>query len=124
MTQNHNSKGWTFNSYDTYVSRRFEDNSKAVDAALAAAKEAVTKAEKTTGERLSSLNELRGIVTDQQQNFASKDQLEAMNQRVRLLEGSGDRQTGNKAGVGMIIGIGFSLVAVVGIVVNLVLNLT
>lgn len=103
-----NVKGWTFDAYDKYMDRRFQDNGKAVDAALAAAKEAVLKAEKATGDRLAGLNEFRGLVTDQQATFATKEAFEALSARLRRVEDSevlrGGKALGSAALISYVVG--------------------
>jgi hypothetical protein len=55
-----------FNERDRQYAQRFESQEKAVNAALVAAKEAVTKAEIASEKRFDAVNEFRGQLKDQQ----------------------------------------------------------
>lgn len=85
-------------------SQRLADSSKAIDAALAAAKEAVIKAENSTERRLELLNEFRGAMKDQTSTmlprgeaYLMKDTLEQAIARVTSRQ---DRVEGRGKGLG------------------------
>jgi hypothetical protein len=58
---------------DRRYEQRFTDSAKAVDAALAAAKEAVIKAETATEKRFESVNEFRQTLSDQTRHFITRE---------------------------------------------------
>ena len=58
--------------WKTYVDQRFLDNQKAVDAALAAAKEAVDKAEAQDVRWREQANEWRGAFSDRERDFLTR----------------------------------------------------
>jgi hypothetical protein len=60
------------NERDKANAQRFGDQSKAVDAALAAAEKAVLKAENAADKRFESVNEFRKTLSDQTSTFATK----------------------------------------------------
>src|SRR5688572_16340560 len=63
---------------DARYNQRFDAQEKAVSAALAAAKEAVSKAETAIGERLKLLNEFRQQSADRDQTMIQRKEVEAM----------------------------------------------
>lgn len=74
---------WTVKTLKTYFERRLEDQQKAVDAALVAAKEAVAaalaaaekavlKAESAADRRFEAVNEFRGTLSDQATRFPQR----------------------------------------------------
>jgi hypothetical protein len=78
--------------------QRFDAQERAVSAALAAAKEAVAKAEMAAEKRFDSVNEFRNTLKDQQQTLlpraeaavqfkTTQDRLESIEGRLRLLQG-------------------------------------
>src|SRR5687768_8375127 len=80
--------GWTVTTLKQYVERRFEEQEKAVHAALAAAekavqaalvsaKEAVDKAEKNVETWREASNEWRGAMNDRERNFVTKSEMRA-----------------------------------------------
>jgi hypothetical protein len=94
------SSGWTITTLKEHYDVRLAAQGKAVDAALAAAKEAVTKAEAASEKRFESINEFRGTLADQQRTLmpraeAEKDAeafrtgLAAANARLDRMEGQG-----------------------------------
>jgi hypothetical protein len=109
---------------DKRYQQRFDDQTRAIDAAFAASKEAVTKAEVATESRLQSMNEFRGTIEDQARGKVSKEQFEAFHESAtkadealrELIGALGsrlDRIEGKSTGISSSWGI---LVAVVGFV--------
>jgi hypothetical protein len=85
-------------SWKQYVDQRFSDQDKAVQAALQAAKEAVTKAEIAADKRFDAVNEFRGQLADQTNTFMTRteytvqhkslaDQVAALTDRINRTEG-------------------------------------
>jgi hypothetical protein len=68
---------WTLGSLKEYIERRFNDQAKAIDAALAAAEKAVTKAEVATEKRFDSVNEFRKTLSDQASSFMQRGEFVA-----------------------------------------------
>jgi len=70
--------------------QRFDAQEKAVSAALAAAKEAVAKAEAAAEKRFDSVNEFRNTLKDQQLTLAPRAEMEirfhALDEKLRALE--------------------------------------
>lgn len=81
--------------------QRFDAQEKAVSAALAAAKEAVSKAETAIGERLKLLNEFRQQSADRDQQMISRVEVEAMfkatTEKISDLQARMDRGEGRSA---------------------------
>jgi hypothetical protein len=87
--------GWTIETLKEYVDsvlaqinlrndQRFKDSQTAVDAALNAAKEAVTKQEAASEKRFESVNEFRAQMGDQQRTLMPRPEAEL---RMGSLEG-------------------------------------
>ncbi len=103
-------------SLKEYFERILEEKDKAINIALAAAKESVIKAENAAEKRFELLNELR-------QGVATKDQLGALEKVVDELKTSKDKSDGKGIGLnqGWVILIG--LVGLIGGIVALVSKL-
>lgn len=99
---------------DKRYEQRFNDTKIAVDAALIAAdkavaaalagqKEAVTKAEVAAEKRFESVNEFRNTLSDQQRNLMPRSEAEiqfkSLNEKVDALRLSDGNQTGQETGV-------------------------
>jgi len=63
-----------FTDLSAQLDRRFTDSERAVQAALAAAKEAVLKAEESANERFKAVNEFRGQLADQAATLLSRNE--------------------------------------------------
>jgi hypothetical protein len=98
-------------SWKVYVDTRFEaadkavnaalaSAEKAVSAALAAAKEAVTKAETAANVRFKDGNHIKDAMLDAQKEFASKEKVEALADRLSRLENQLATNAGKSQGVG------------------------
>lgn len=73
-----------FKETDLRYQQRFEAGQKGLDAALAAADRAVTKAELATEKRFESVNEFRGTLDNQQRTLIPRSEVDVM---VKGLEG-------------------------------------
>jgi hypothetical protein len=73
---------WTLGSLKEYIERRFNDQAKAIDAALAAAEKAVTKAEVATEKRFDSVNEFRKTLSDQAGSFMQRGEFVAQHKSL------------------------------------------
>jgi hypothetical protein len=104
-----NESGWTVDTLKEHVTQRFDDNQKAIDAALvaqekavaaalAATKEAINKAEVATGKRFESVNEFRAQLADQSntlmprqeytvQHKALESKLSDLTDRINIADG-------------------------------------
>lgn len=78
-----------FAASDKAVLSALAAQEKAVNAALAAAEKAVAVAERNAEEWRKGANEWRGSMTDREQNFAKKPELDALKERIDRSEGSG-----------------------------------
>jgi hypothetical protein len=87
---------------DRRYGERFDAQEKAVAAALAAAKEAVTKAEVATEKRLEGLNELRKMSSDQASLFMPKTEAEI--RLAALGKDVDDLRTSRDVGTGRFVG--------------------
>ena len=105
------------NANDKRYSERFDSSEKAVSAALAAAKEAVTKAEVAAEKRFESVNEFRNTLSDQQRNLMPRAEIDilvkALNDRADSNENRIIRM--ESKGVGTAQGWGYA-VGVIGLV--------
>jgi hypothetical protein len=132
MKRRRDDSEWTLQSLHDHLTvlmheadRRHEQRSelqdKAVAAALAAAKEAVSKAELASERRFEGVNEFRATLSDQAATFITRSEVEQrfvtnaekvddMQSRLRLIEG---RSSGLNAGWGY-------LVAAIGITTTVV----
>jgi len=72
--------------------QRFDAQTSAINAALQAAKEAVTKAEMATERRFASVNEFRQTLSDQAATFISRTEFNALKERM-------DREAGHQGGL-------------------------
>jgi nitrogen regulatory protein PII-like uncharacterized protein len=116
------SEQWTFSTLKEHFDALRQADKEAVGTALAAAEKAVTaaltasekailKAENASDKRLENLNELRGVVTDQQRNFANKEQTEL---RLKFLEDAAAKASGKSAGTALIIAYAIGGVGIAG----------
>jgi len=101
---------------DRQYAQRFDAQEKAVASALAAAKEAVLKAEAASDRRFESVNEFRQTLTDQAATFAPRAEVDL---RFASLEKDRDHSAGRGAGLnamwGYVVGAAGLVVAVVAL---------
>lgn len=74
--------GWTTDTLKSHIDRRFEDQEKAVAAALEAAKEAVIKAEAAAEKRFDSVNEFRKSLSDQTATFIPRNEYDVQHKSL------------------------------------------
>jgi predicted transcriptional regulator len=105
---------------DHRYEQRFIDAERAVSYALAAAKEAVIKAEQAAEKRFESVNEFRNTLSDQQRNLLPRSEADrafaAMAEKIRALEKQHDTLVAERLGVRG--GWGYA-VGVIGLVITL-----
>ena len=97
---------WTIGTLKEYVDTRFR-----------ASETAINKAEDAATKRFEGLNELRAAMMDQQSNFASKESVAALNQRIdhlnNMIEGMIARSSGGGHMLTLMIAIAAVIVSVV-----------
>lgn len=107
--------------------QRFDASTSAIDFALNAAKEAVTKAESANERRFESVNEFRATLSDQAGTFISRLEFESMrdttSERIRELTARVDRTEGRSTGLSAGWGFLVGAVTLVGVVIAMVINL-
>jgi hypothetical protein len=107
-----------------YFDIRFDASDKAFSAALAAQKEAITKAETASEKRFDGVNEFRNTLADQQRTLMPRNEVELMisniNARLTKIENTGNTDSGEKVGARnlwlVILGVVSLLSTVIGIV--------
>lgn len=99
-----------------YVDQRLADYDRAVQAALASAEKAITKADIATEKRFESVNEFRATLADQQNTFLSRPEYDAnhknLSDRVSALETFRYESSGVLKG-------GSALIATMGLLISL-----
>lgn len=105
------SSEWTVDTLKAHHDQRFADQDKAVTAALQAAKEATTKAERAAERRFESVNEFRQQLSDQAAHFMPRAEAE---QRIKTLESWRSSQEGRSGGMG---GLAAALVSGISVLV-------
>jgi hypothetical protein len=83
----------------------------AVAAAMASAKEAVTKAEIANEARFTSVNEFRATLSDQAATFITRTEHDVLIERINRLEGRIDLKDGRGAGVNAAWAVGIAALA-------------
>lgn len=115
---------WTIDALKEHFDQRFASSERAVDAALQAVKDEGRKAASDMDKRLAVLNELRGVVSDQQAHFVQQSEYRqahsALVEKVNDLSARIDRSEGR--GSGFSAGWGYLVAAIgaVGVVVSIV----
>ncbi len=111
---------------DKAYNQRFENNTEATKAALASADRAVIKAEAATEKRFDNVNEFRNTLADQQRTFIPRAEaqlsFEGIVGRLDKLEtgqvANQNKGLGINQGIGWIIGIIATVIAVVSFIIN------
>ena len=115
-----------FEDRDIRYQQRFDAQTKAIDAALQAAKEAVIKAEIATEKRFEAVNEFRGTLTDQAATFVSRAEFNAVRQvyedRIGALTTRLDKSEGKSAGLSSGWSYIVAAVGVLGILIAIYAN--
>lgn len=116
-----------FVAMDDKFSQRFDDSSKAVNAALAATKEAVSKAEIATEKRFEGVNEFRNTLSDQQRTLMPRSESEAlmknMNEKIGELSAGRDKSDGRTTGRGDALGYIVGAVGIISAIITIFLKL-
>jgi hypothetical protein len=107
---------------DKRYQQRFDDQTRAIDAAFAASKEAVAKAEAATERRLEGMNEFRDALQDRETRFVNVDQHEAMREILNGVVARLDRIEGKSSGISSSWGIVVAIIGLIGIVVAIYAN--
>jgi hypothetical protein len=94
-----------------YVDRILSEKDKALEAALAAVKEANNKTEIAAEKRFELLNELRSGV-------ATKDEVRALEKVVEDMKSRQDKNEGKGEGIGKFIGWILAAVAIIGFIIT------
>jgi Flp pilus assembly protein TadB len=100
---------------DLRYQQRFEAQTKAIDAALLAAKEAVTKAENATEKRFESVNEFRDTLSDQAATFITRVEYASLEKRVTELATRQENAAGRGQGLSALWGY---FVALAGVLIG------
>ena len=112
-------EGWTHGTLLAFINSKFKELDLRYEQRFKAQETALEKAETAQESKNQTLNELRGVVTDQQGAFARTTvvnlQIEAITARMGAMEldvrGMKERGTGLHAGIGYLIGLGGLLIA-------------
>lgn len=99
-----------------YFERILVEKDKAINSALATAKEAVLVAEKNAEKWRDNANEWRGAMTDREKTFATKVDLENLKERMDINKGKG---MGLSQGWAILIGVTGFINIVIGIIITL-----
>jgi len=103
---------------DARYTQRFNDQEKAVAAALAAAKEAVDKAEGAASKRFDSVNEFRGQLKDQASTLMPRAEtilrFATVEEAVKKIEAAQTLANGRSEGVSLVWGIIFAFAGALG----------
>ena len=110
---------------DRRVEQRFLAQEKAVEAALAAAKEAVLKAEAASERRFEAVNEFRAVLTDQSATFVTRTEVDqrllSMGEKLEAVQGQlkeiGGLSLGSAGTRAALVSLVLVAASVVGIVV-------
>ena len=95
--------------------QRFDAQTRALDSAFVAAKEAVSKAEVAAEKRFDSVNEFRGQLGDQAKTFMprieAEQRISAIVEKMDLLRFSSERIVGKSEGLGSVWSYVFSIIS-------------
>lgn len=108
---------WTVDTLKEHVEKILVEKDKAINLALAAAKEAVSVAEANAEKWRDNANEWRGAMTDREKNFATKTELNDYKESTeKALKVEKERSDiGQGRGVGLSAGWGY-LIAATGLI--------
>lgn len=120
--------GWTFDTLYAHFAERMQAQKEMVALALAAAKEAVTKAEAASERRFAAVNEFRETLADQQRTLMprleAQFQIDALRKEVEALKEANMRQTSRGIGQGQVVAWVVAAVSFAGAVTALILKFT
>lgn len=109
------------NENDRRYGQQFDSSTVVVNAALAAAKEAVIKAENATEKRFENVNEFRATLADQQRTLMPRNeselQMASLSARIKSLELSLTEDKGTKIGESVLFSY---IVGAVGIILTII----
>lgn len=129
--------GWTVDTLHVHLDQqhrdlvrmldeRFASQQEMVKTALQQQEKQVFKAEQAMEKRLDALNELRGLVSDQQRDFLSRAEYAAshgaLSDKISDLTSRMDSSQGSQGQTYRLIGIGFAALAIVMTVVSFLAN--
>lgn len=99
---------WTMETLKEHFEKILAEKDKAINIALAAAKEAVGVAEKNAEKWRDQANEWRGAMTDREKNFMPRAEFiqykDASEKAILAEKGRGDNNEGKQAGIRQFIG--------------------
>lgn len=106
------------NEMDRRYAQLYEQTDKSLSAALAAAKEAVSKAELATEKRFESVNEFRGTLSDQTARLMPRTEVDgkiaSITEKLADIGARLDRDEGKSAGVSSNMATVIAIIAVIG----------
>jgi|SRR6185369_100757 len=107
---------------DKRYQQRFNDTKIAVDAALAAAEKAVTKAEMAAEKRFESVNEFRNTLSDQQRTLMPRAETEALfkvvEDKITVITSNQTRSDGKGVGIAQALGWILAGIAIIGFLIT------
>src|SRR3990167_3802837 len=114
--------GWTIETLKEHFDKQFDNSAESVKAALAAAKEAVLKAEASSEARFSSVNEFRNTLSDQQRNLIPRQEaeikFEGFTKQLDLIISRLDKTEGKGGGVTQALGWILFGITVLGFIIT------
>ena len=114
--------GWTIETLKEHFEKILEEKDKAINIALAAAKEAVGVAEKNAEKWRDSANEWRGAMNDREKMFMGKAEFdaykEATEKALKTEKERADKGEGKSMGIGQVIGWILAAIAVIGFIIE------
>lgn len=109
-----------------YMDQRFDSSDKAINAALAAAKEAVLKAEAASEKRFEAVNEFRASLSDQQRTLMPRVESELvvknLADRLKVLEDAKTQAAGGWSGARNLWGVIVGVIGVLSIIASYFLS--
>ena len=108
---------WSITTLKEHFEKILAEKDKAINIALAAAKEAVGVAEKNAEKWRDQANEWRGAMTDREKNFMPRAEFlqykESVEKALLAEKGRGDHNEGKSAGINQFIGWLVAIAAIV-----------
>jgi len=116
------STGWTIETLKEHFEKILAEKDKAINIALAAAKEAVGVAEKNAEKWRDAANEWRGAMTDREQTFMARSEFvaykESSEKALRTEKERSDKNEGKGVGVKDFIGWIVAAIAIVAFIID------
>lgn len=111
-----------WSSLKELIEEGLRSSEKAVGAALATQKEAVTKAENAAEKRFEGVNEFRATLSDQQARLMPRSEVEvvlkAQNEKIEAVQTRLDKSEGGKAGITQFIGYILFGITIIGFLIT------